>query len=212
MGRQFEALISEASGFLSRRNAIALIAMAAGSVVTLQAAKAQQLAEIVGEQFNTAGTAGYLNIHVDADTFAVEILAADTPEAIAIKIDNAATGVGLNISAGVNPAGGITIFADGPDVRAITLSPNGVTLAALGLDGEIQFAHDATPEGFRPFSVGDGADPDLKVAVLMADAAALEEAVFVDKLAEVKSAKIVVPQAARAEAIAALVKQEIEVR
>ena len=212
MGRQFEALISEAPGFLSRRNAIALIAMAAGSVATFQPAMAATGVSIVGTVFATAGGNGDLEYSIDGGVaMVVEIVSTDTPDQIATKIIAAATGAADPITAYVNEGGGITIEATSTSVLDITLAGAGITLAAIGLDVDLTPGSPATPEAFRPFSVGDG-DDDLKVAVLMADAAELEEAVFVDKLAEVKAAKIIVAEAARVEAITALAKQNIEVR
>jgi hypothetical protein len=60
------------------------------------------------------------------------------------------------------------------------------TLAELGLAAGTfdngSAAVPATPEGYRPFSVGDGDTPDLKVAVLMRDAKAGIEEVVIDRV------------------------------
>jgi hypothetical protein len=202
MGRQFESLISEAPGFLSRRNAIALIAMAAGSVATLELAVAAAPPRHVGNVAGNVVNAGSIVVNGGV---AVNVAAGDTPEQVVGALNAEAAGTyTVSIQSG---AIAIESLLDQLDVQGTA-----ATLADLGLTAGTYGPVAGSSEGFRPFTAGDGDDADLKVAVLMADAAALEEAVFVDKLAEVKAAKIVVAEAARAEAITALAKQNIEVR
>lgn len=205
MGRQFESLISEAPGFLSRRNAIALIAMAAGSIVTLQAAVAGYPGTVRSDPGVTVTLGGTITVNGIETTIAAE------SDQAAIVAALAAASVVADWSVNVTEFNEIEIVATDPS-GSLEIVGTGDVLASIGIAAGTYLAVATSPEGFRPFSAGDGDDVGLMVAVLMADAAALEEAVFVDRLAEVKAAKIVIADAARAEAVVALEKQNIAVR
>lgn len=204
MGRQFESLISEAPGFLSRRNAIALIAMAAGSIVTLQAAVAGYPGTVRSDPAVTVTLGGTITVNGIETT-----IVAESDQAAIVAALTAAAAEDWTVN--VTEFNEIEIVATDPS-GSLEIVGTGDVLASIGIAAGTYLAVATSPEGFRPFSVGDGDDVGLKVAVLMSDAAALEEAVFVERLAEVKAAKIVVSDAARAEAITALEKQKIAVR
>ena len=91
MGRPFEALIIDAPGFLSRRNAIILVAAVVGSVLTLQEASAgiAPVANIVAGTSDVSVTTGG---EIELDGNAIQIEAGSTVPAVITAIMSSVDG------------------------------------------------------------------------------------------------------------------------